>query len=254
MIKRTPVIDAIYNHSSVRHYRDEPIAPDLVRTIVAAGQQAATSSNLQLYSAIAVSNPASRKHLAELCGDQEHICQAPVFIAWCADLSRLHRICLEQGYQIDAEYIENFLVAAVDTALLMQNACLAAESLGLGTCFIGGIRNRPAQVIKALDLPKLTFAVSGMTLGYPDSAPVNRPRLETEAVLHWERYDPKDEAKLLDLYDASMRATGIYQGRQIDTDEDSDQYGWREHSARRVKKTSRTDLRVVLEHQGFGLK
>jgi hypothetical protein len=136
----------------------------------------------------------------------------------------------------------------------MQNAALAAESLGLGTCFIGGIRNRPEEIIKALNLPPLTFAVSGMTLGYPNSAPAHRPRLETGAVLHWERYDPEGEDEFLDRYDAAMLATGIYDDRQIGADEDSDEYGWREHSARRVGNTSRTELRVVLENQGFGLK
>jgi FMN reductase (NADPH) len=252
----TPTIEQIHAHGSVRKYRPDPVPPSLVETIVAAGQRSSTSSNLQTYSVIAVTEAAMRARLAELCGDQAHIVQAPVFLAWCADLSRLDRVCQLRDYRQVTEYVESFLIAAVDAAIAMQTAAVAAESLGLGMCFIGGIRNHTQDVIELLRLPQLVFPISGMTLGWPKFKPRTRPRLPLAAILHWETYDRSEEDEALHSYDRDMRETGIYRGRQVPVsgiDEETDDYGWLEHSARRASKPIRTNLRAVLRAQGFDL-
>ncbi len=251
-----PTLDLIHRHGSVRRYKPDPLPREMVETIVAAGQRASTSSNLQMYSVVATTDVEKRRRLQGYCGGQRHISQAPVFLTWCADLSRLDRICARLGYQHQAEYVENFLLAVVDTALAAQNAGLAAESLGLGFCYIGAIRNNPRPVIEMLELPKLTFPLVGMTLGWPESPPRVRPRLPLEAVLYWERYDPAGEEALLDAYDRQMIASGIYTGRQISPDDpvQGTKYGWCEHSARRASQVSRPHLRQVLRDAGFTLK
>lgn len=253
----TPTIEQIHRHYSVRRYKPDPVPRDMVEIIVAAGQRASTSSNLQAYSAVAVTAADRRAALAELCGDQESILQAPVFLAWCADLSRLERICEMRGYEQVTKGVESFLVAAVDAALAMQNAALAAESLGLGMCYIGAIRNHPAEVIELLELPRLVFPISGMTLGWPAVRPFVKPRLPLEAVLHWECYDTAGEAEALAAYDQAMVATGIYRGRQVAVpgcEGEMEDYGWTEHSARRVSQPVRVQLRRVLADQGFALE
>jgi FMN reductase (NADPH) len=253
----TPTIEQIYRHFTVRSYRPEPIPKDLVETVVAAGQRGSTSSNLQTWSVVAVTEAETRARLAELCGNQKHIIEAPVFLAWCADFSRLDRVCQLRGYELVAEYVESFLVAAVDAAIAMQTATLAAESLGLGMCYIGGIRNHPQEVIGLLGLPRLVFPVSGMTLGWPAVEPFIRPRLPLKAVLHWEQYDSTREAEALQEYEQAMIETGIYQGRQVPVPgvaREVEDYGWLEHSARRVSMPGRTGLREVLQEQGFDLK
>jgi FMN reductase (NADPH) len=252
----TPTIEQIHAHGSVRQYRPDPVPPSLVETIVAASQRSSTSSNLQTYSVVAVTEAATRARLAELCGAQAHIIQAPIFLAWCADLSRLDRVCQLRGYQQVTEYVESFLVAAMDAAIAMQTAAVAAESLGLGMCFIGGIRNHTQDVIELLQLPRLVFPISGMTLGWPKFEPRIRPRLPLVAILHWETYDRSEEDEALYSYDRVMMETGIYRGRQIPVagiDEGINDYGWLEHSARRASKPIRTDLRAVLRAQGFDL-
>jgi len=250
-------IELIHKHGSVRSYKPDPVPPDLLEAIVVAGQRASTSSNMQMWSAIVVQDETKRHALAKLCGDQKHIYQAPVFIAWVADLSRLNRVAQHQGYEQRADYTENFLLAAVDAAIAMQNGSLAAESLGLGFCYIGAIRNHPQEVIDLLELPPLTFPISGMTLGYPTEPPRIRPRLSPDAILHWERYNPDDETHLR-AYDKEMIATGIYRGRQVAVERNGEMveidYGWMEHSARRNTTPKRPHLRDVLEKQGFLLK
>jgi FMN reductase (NADPH) len=253
----TPTIEQIVRHASVRRYKPDPLPAETVEKIIAAGQRSSTSSNLQAYSVVAVTNPGTRVRLAELCGDQGFIAEAPVFLAWCADLGRLDRISQMRGYHQDTAYVESFLVAVVDAAISMQTAALAAESMGLGMCYIGAIRNEPDQVIELLGLPRLVFPVSGMTLGWPAVEPRIRPRLSLQAVLHWERYDVGGEEKALRAYDQAMVQTGIYQGRQVPVpgvEGEVEDYGWSEHSARRVSKPKRTSLRRVLEQQGFGLR
>ncbi len=251
------VFEQIYRHASVRRYRPEPLPRATVEAVVAAGQRSSTSSNLQMFSVVAVTDPARRALLAELCGNQAHIAQAPVFLAWCADLSRLERASELRGYTQVSQYVENFLLAAVDAAIAMQTATLAAESLGLGMCYIGAIRNQPLDVIELLELPKLVFPISGMTLGWPDGEHRPRPRLPLEAVLHWERYDASDEEALVKSYDRAMAETGIYAGRQVAVpgkEGEMEDYGWSEHSARRVSEPKRVHLRAALAQQGFTLK
>ena len=253
----TPTIQQIHKHSSIRAYKPDPVSKAMVEEIVAAGQRASTSSNLQMFSVVVVTEEQKRQQLATLCGDQKHIRQAPVFMAWCADLSRLSRACAMRGYDHTYEYLENFLLATVDVTLLMQTAALAAESLGLGMCYIGAIRNRPQEVIDLLELPRLVAPISGMTLGWPAVEPVIRPRLATDCILHWERYDNSREAPLLQDYDQAMADTGIYDGRQVaapGAPEQMENYGWLEHSARRVSQPRRQGLRSVYEKKDFLLK
>lgn len=253
----TATIEQIHLHVSVRSYRSDPVPDALVEALVAAGQRASTSSNLQMWSAVAVADAATRQTLAELCGRQEHIAQAPLFLAWCADLARLERACELRGYSQEAGYLENFLVAAVDAAIAMQNAALAAESLGLGICYIGAIRNRPQEVIDLLALPRLVMPIAGMTVGWPAMEPKQRPRLPLAALLHRERYDSSGYDQALAEYDRAMAATGVYAGRQVPVPGrpgELEDYGWMEHSARRVSQAHRIHLREVLESQGFSLK
>jgi len=250
----TPTIELINRHGSVRSYKSDPVTESIIEQIVAAGQRASTSSNLQTYSVVVTRDLEKKQRIQEICDNQRHISQAPVFLLWCADFSRLKRVCEHQGYSIEAGYFENFLVASVDAAIAMQNAALAAESLGLGFCYIGALRNDPDTVIELFDLPELVFPIAGMTLGWPEKTPRIRPRLPQGAVLHWDVYH-QDDTMYLEEYDQDMINSGIYKGRQVDQeDQDATQYGWLEHSARRSSKPSRPLLRESILKAGFLLK
>jgi len=252
----TPIIDLMHRHGSVRKYKADRVPAELLETVVAAAQRGSTSSNLQVVSAVAVTDPAKRQRLAEICG-QEHVAQAPVVLVWCADLRRLDRACELRGYSQVTELVENFLVCVLDVGIAAQNGSLAAESLGLGICYLGSIRNNPEGVIDLLTLPRLVFPVVGMTVGWPAAPPPVRPRLPVSAVLYWEAYDPAPRDAALLEYDRTMIATGIYQGRQVPVPGkpgEVEEYGWLEHSARRVAQALRADLRTVLKRQGFALE
>lgn len=255
-VDATETIALIHRHASVRHYKPDPLPEGLIETIISAAQRASTSSNLQTWSVIAVREASKRQRLAELCDNQRFIAEAPLFLVWCADLARLERVCELRGYTQVTRYVENFLVPTIDAALAAQNAALAAESLGLGICYVGALRNHPKEVIQLLRLPRLTFPLMGMTVGWPARPPRRKPRLPLQAVLHWETYNPEQDAALL-AYDREMAASGIYEKRQVPIPgkaEEMEQYGWLEHSARRAAQAKRTHLRAVLARQGFELE
>ena len=145
-----PTIDLLNAHRSIRKFTDEPVTQEQVRAIVTAGQAAATSSNVQAVSVVQVNQPAMRESMAEQAGGQPWIIAAGAFLVWCADLRRSGAACASAGGQFEEGMTEHFLIATVDVALAAQNAVIAAESMGLGICYIGGLRNNPAEVSKLM--------------------------------------------------------------------------------------------------------
>jgi nitroreductase len=200
-------IAVMLDHRSVRGFLPDPVPAGTLETLIAAAQSAASSSNMQLWSAIAVSDPAKKKVLAEIAGNQKHIEQCPIYIAWVADLSRNERLSQAEKTRFETlPWLETFMVACIDAALAAQNAVVAAQSLGLRTVYIGAMRNDPVRVAELLGLPPRAFVAFGLCVGYPDPKAKNevKPRLPQTTVLHHERYDPAPEAVDRPAYDAAM--------------------------------------------------
>ncbi len=156
------VINLMLDHRSVRGYAPDPLPAGALELIVAAAQSAATSSNLQTWSVVAVTDPAKKATLAGFAGGQKHIEECPVFLLFIADLARLNRVGEAAGIPAQGnETFEMFLVAAIDASLAAQNAVLAAESLGLSTVYIGAMRNRPEETAALIGLPRRARSSSG---------------------------------------------------------------------------------------------
>ncbi|KAA2213870.1 nitroreductase family protein [Teichococcus oryzae] len=201
------VIAELLAHRSIRAYRPDPLPANTLETLVAAAQSAATSSNMQTWSVVAVTDPATKAVMAEVANGQKHIEQCPLFLVFLADLSRNERLAAEEGTTLEGlPYLETFLVAALDAALAAQNAVVAAESLGLSTVYIGALRNDVVRVARALDLPPGVMGVFGLCIGYEDPArrAEVKPRLPQPAVLHHERYDASGEPAHRATYDAAL--------------------------------------------------
>ncbi|MCG6911228.1 MAG: oxygen-insensitive NADPH nitroreductase [Deltaproteobacteria bacterium] len=195
------------SHRSIRKFKATPVSIDLVKTIIETAQCAATSSHVQAYTVIQVTDKVVRRRIAELSGPQAWVEQAPVFLVFCADLNRLEKACSLHGKKMAQGFAEQFVVATVDTALLAQNALIAAESLGLGGVYIGGIRNDPQKVCDLLEITGKAYPVFGMCLGYPGHNPPVKPRLPVEAVFKIDRYDRDNEDAFLRAFD---RVTNTY--------------------------------------------
>lgn len=247
------VLETILNHRSVRGFLPKALPEGTLELLIAAAQSASTSSNLQFWSVVAVQEPERKSRLAELAGQQQFIRDAPLLLVWLADMSRINRLAAERQAQVDGtHYVEEFIVGVVDAALAAQSALIAAESLGLGGVYIGAMRNLPEEIAAELALPPHTFAVFGMSVGYPDPARETgiKPRLPQSVVLHREQYSPLQRSEAIDNYNATMREFQREQGmRAID---------WTQQCFDRVKDGAalrgRDRMREALRNLGFELR
>lgn len=224
-----PVIDLILSRRSVRRYADEPLPSGALEAIIAAAQSSASSSNIQAFSVIAVTNRELKARLNTFAGEQVQIAQAPVLLVWVADLGRLRSLSLSHDLPGEGlDYLESVLIGVIDAALAAQSAALAIDSLGLGSCFIGALRNDPVAVAEALNLPRESFAVFGLTVGVPDPTVKTavKPRLPQTVVVHHNVYDDANREAELSSYNLRLRR---FQASQALPPID-----WTEQVARRV--------------------
>lgn len=133
----TPTIELICGHRSIRHFTDEPISEAQREAIINSARATSSSSFLQCSSIIRITDKALREELVTLTGGQKHVAQAAEFWVFCADFNRHLQICPDAQLGL----AEQLLLGVVDTAMMAQNALIAAESLGLGGVYIGGLRN-----------------------------------------------------------------------------------------------------------------
>lgn len=235
-------------HRSIRKFTAEPLDDLTIQELVRCGQAAATSSNAQAVTVIRVRDAAKRERLAELAGGQPYVASAGAFLVFCADLHRLKIACEAQGGVFCEGMTEHFIMATVDVALAAQNCTAAAEALGLGSCYIGGLRNRPQEVSDLLGLPRLVYPVFGLCLGHPAQNPEVKPRLPLSAVLGEDAYPEAGMAEAIGQYDAEMRA--YYQRRTGGTKDSC----WSLEMKALVGKEARPHMRGFLAERGFTLK
>ncbi|MEI9997423.1 MAG: NADPH-dependent oxidoreductase [Rhizomicrobium sp.] len=247
------VVAGLVDHRSVRDFASTPLPPGLVETLVAAAQSAASSSNLQTWSVVAVEDPDRKVRLSVLAGNQAFIRQAPLFLVWLADLSRNERVAAERQIKLEAiDYLETLFIGIIDAALAAQNAVVALESLDLGAVYVGAIRNKPEQVAAELGLPPRVMPVFGMAVGYPDPAVSNavKPRLPQRAVLHREQYDKTPQPEAVLHYDVQMS--------DFQREQNIDVIGWLGRTIPRLKSVKslagRDRMREALANLGFELR
>ncbi len=242
------VIELLKSHRSIRKFTTQEIAADLFQDLIDAAQAAATSSFLQGSTIIRVKNPETRQQIAALAGNQSYVETAAEFVVFCADLKRAGNYCDEYGKAFEGDYTEHFLIATVDVALMAQNLAIAAESAGLGICYIGGIRNDPAQMVNLLQLPKGVYPVFGLCLGYPDQDPEVKPRLPTSVVVKQEIYNEEGDKAAIAVYDEQVREyyrTRTGGGHGI---------SWSEQVANFLSGKVRPHMKEFLAAQGFKFK
>ena len=231
-------------HRSVRRYTQNPIACETLELLVQCGQAAATSSFVQAYSIIRVTDPEHRKAIAHAAGGQPWIIKAAEFLIFCADLKRIDQACREAGEAPLEGVTEHSLVAIVDVSLMAQNLMLAAESLGLGGAYIGGIRNHPRVVVDCLQLPEQVCPVFGMCLGHPDQDTQIKPRLPVSMVLHDGSYQDTTPARLATY---NERMAQYYETRS-DQRKDTN---WSRETAKAMQDKKRLHMSAFLRQRGF---
>ena len=240
-----PDLGTFLDHRSVRAYSEREVPEATIQALVAAAQSASTSSNLQMWSVVSVQEPSRRAEIARLCGDQRQVRDAPWFLCFLADHHRLRHAAARRGEAAEGlGYTEFLLMATIDAALAAERMACAAESLGLGVCYIGALRNDPQGVREFLGLPDGVFGLFGLCLGYPTGVETGKPRLGQAAVWFREAYDPAPDT---DEYDARMRAFYESEGMRGDR-------VWSARSGQRVDRDHLTGREVLKDWlRGIGM-
>ena len=179
-------IEILKNHRSIRRYKSTPVPQGLIDRMVEAGARASNTGNMQLYSIIVTQEKERIEALSKLHYGQGST--APLFLTICADVNRYHHWCRLRG--CDEPY-GNFLwllSATVDASLFAQNICVAAESEGLGFCYLGTVMYNTAQIATLLEIPKGVVPVITLSMGYPDEQPEQSERLPLNGIIHKEKY------------------------------------------------------------------
>ena len=241
-------IEVLHNRVSIRQYSDEPVTEAQVEAILRAAFRAPTSSNIQAYSVIVVRDPQTKEKLAELTGNQRHVAECPVYLQFCADLTRMEAAMKRHGANLDDNNLEYGLVATIDAALVGMSAYLVADSLGIKGLMIGAVRNKPVEVGKVLGLPHRVYPVFGMCLGWPAIAPKQKPRMHIGTTIHYERHDNENLEEALDAYDAEL--AGHYDSIGKETTRDS----WTRDIHEKFSVPRRDKLREYLKEMGFDFR
>ncbi|PNZ59277.1 oxygen-insensitive NADPH nitroreductase [Staphylococcus casei] len=239
-------IKLLQNHSSVRKFKNKAIPEEQVNHIFKAANQASSFSLLQAVSIIRITDKQTRKAIMELSGHQSYIQEASEFWIFCSDFNRNHQIAPD----VDIAYAEFLQIGAVDVGLMAQNAMVAAESLGLGGVYIGGVRLNIEKISDLLQLPEYVIPLVGLSMGYPDEekAPL-KPRLPQSIVMHHNQYEPFDVAHI-ESYDEEMKQ--YYENRPIKAPFIARKIkGWSDHIDDHLARSIQPNMLAFLNKQGY---
>jgi nitroreductase len=192
--------DIILKHRSIRKYLDKPVDQEKIDAILEAATRASTTGNMQVYSIIVTSDKGLKEQIWESHFKQGMVLEAPLHLTFCADFNRFSKWCKERNADPGYDNFLSFLTAATDALLAAQNAAIAAESLGLGICYLGTVTWMADRFIDILKLPELVVPVAALTIGYPAEDPDLTSRLPVSGVVHYEQYEDYTSGSIDQIY------------------------------------------------------
>ena len=193
-------MELLNNHVSIRKFKNKPIDDLLLKSLIYSGTRASTTGNMQLYSVVVTSDKQNIDKLTPLHFNQPVAKNAPVLLTFIADFHRFSNWCECSNASPGYNNLLSFFTAAIDALLVAQNVCIAAENVGLGICYLGTTTYNAKEIIDILDLPKLTFPVTTVALGYSDETPELTDRIPLKGIIHYEKYHTFSTSVLQELY------------------------------------------------------
>ena len=192
-------IQQLKDRKSVRVFTEQPISDEAVAAILEAAVHAPTAGNQQLYTIINVTDQALKEQLAESCDHQPFIAQASLVLVFCADCRKWYRTFLEYGCDPRKPGVGDLMLAVSDANSAAQNAVVAAQSLGIGSCYIGDIMENAELQRQLLSLPPYVFPAAMLVFGYPTAQQLARPkppRSDMQYIVHENGYRDMDQEEL----------------------------------------------------------
>jgi len=243
-------INLLMNHRSIRKYTDEVPSEEIIETIVKAGQQAAFAG--QLGSLI-------------LSRDKKkHPFGAPLYFIVCVDIHRMQKVMVKRGWDLVSSDAAMLMFGVQDACYLAQNLVIAAESLGLGTCYLGFVPFNADKLIEKYQLPPKVFPLVGISIGFPDENPPVRPRYPMDVACYdgkYQEFTDEQIDKAIQVMDEGYLAQNYYRSGKImiKLEDDKEEtyngktYSWTEHISRKWGQWLQDpeEMREILKKYGF---
>ncbi|SIS38372.1 oxygen-insensitive NADPH nitroreductase [Salimicrobium flavidum] len=238
-------IETILNHRSIRSFEETKLEDDTIQTLVESAQQASTSSYMMAYSIIGITDEEKKQQLQDVSG-HPHVTNNSHLFIMCADYRRLTYDADEktkENMEKNLENSEHLMTATIDAALAAQNIAIAAESMGLGMCYLGSLRNDIQKVDEILNLPDHVAPLFGIAIGVPAETPEKKPRLPFETVYFENEYKDHEE----EIRKFNNQISDYYASRSSNQRQDT----WTLQMQRRFQNPIRMDVTDYLKDKGF---
>ena len=194
------ISDTLLKRRTIRKYTSEPVDDKLLNELLVMGCRTSTTGNMQVYSIIITTDTQVKNDLAPLHFNQKMITEAPVVLTFCADFNRFNKWCLLRKAEPGYDNFLSFMTAAIDALLVAQTFCIAAESKGLGICYLGTTTYNAHKIIEVLKLPRGVVPITTVTLGWPSEKPEQVDRLPLEAIIHKQTYADYSDEEIIKYY------------------------------------------------------
>ena len=194
------MLDFLKQRRTIRQYTDKAIPAELMTELLTTAAQSSNTGNMQAYSVIVTTSNEIKAQLAPAHFNQPMVAKAPAVLTFCADFNRFSKWCEQRNAVPGYDNFQSFMATAIDAMIFAQTFAVAAESAGLGICYLGTTTYNAGEIIEVLNLPKLVVPITTITLGYPEKMPELTDRLPLEAVVHYEKYNDFSNEKIDTLY------------------------------------------------------
>ena len=241
----------IVNRRTIRKYKKEDIPTEKLESLLFQASRAATMGNMQLYSVVVTRSEEMKEALSPLHFGQSMVKNAPVVLTFCADFNRFTKWCDQRNADAGYDNFLSFVNAASDTLLYVQAFCTLAEEAGLGTCYLGTTLYNPQGIIDLMKLPKLTFPIATITVGWPDEQPEQPDRLPHLAYLHEETYHDYTPNQLDIIYYFKEQLEENINFVKVNGKENLAQVFTDCRYTRKDNEAMSAGLMEALKHQGF---
>jgi nitroreductase len=193
-------MEVLLSHKSIRKFLSKSVSDDILTDLLECGVRSSNTGNLQLYSIIVTRDPAKKTLLAPLHFNQPMVISAPLLFTICFDLNRFSKWCKINHTETDFSNLLWLLNGTIDSSILAQNICIAAENRGLGICYLGTTLYNATEISKILKLPLGVIPITSLSLGYPEIIPAKTDRLPLNAVIHHEEYSDYSDDQIREIY------------------------------------------------------
>ena len=197
------IMESLYQRKSMRVYEDREIPKEMKNLILKAASQAPTAGCQQLYTILDITDQKLKEALSESCDHQPFIAKAPMVLVFCADCKKWYDAYLEADCQPRLPGVGDLMLAVTDTVIAAQNAVMAAESLGIGSCYIGDIMENCEEQRKILNLPEYVFPAAMLVFGWPTQQQKERKkpeRCEMKYIVHENGYHSMKGEELRQMF------------------------------------------------------